>query len=126
MESCDWMPFVKAAVERSPISLGMMESKSVDEVYTWLQGLSNTSIYEGRRLAQPDEVANYNCGDGLEKAFLLANIIRQKNPEQVLELIVDHENVLLKTGQQYRFESTKGLMKRVLIKAGGDIIVAEI
>jgi hypothetical protein len=126
MESCDWMPFVKAAVERSPISLGMMESKSVDEVYTWLQGLSNTSIYEGKRLAQPDEVANYNCGDGLEKAFLLANIIRQKNPEQVLELIVDHKNVLLKTGQQYRFESTKGLKKKVFIKAGADITVAEV
>jgi len=125
MENCDWRPFVKAAVERSPVSLKMVESKSVDEVYAWLKGLRSTSIYDGKRLAQPDEVANYNGGDGLEKAFLLANVIRNRNPENNIEIIVGYSSVLLKAGRQYQFESNKGLEKKVLIKASGDIIIAE-
>src|SRR3989339_452406 len=36
MESCDWEPFVKAAVERNPISLEAAKDKSVEETYQWL------------------------------------------------------------------------------------------
>ncbi|MHC4426033.1 MAG: hypothetical protein ACYSYV_08060, partial [Planctomycetota bacterium] len=71
MESCDWVPFVKAAVERNPVSTEMASSMSVEQVYAWLGQMKNISIYDGKRLAQPDEVANYRTGDGLEKAFLL-------------------------------------------------------
>ncbi|MHC4485660.1 MAG: hypothetical protein ACYS4T_10675, partial [Planctomycetota bacterium] len=59
MESCDWVPFIKAAVERNPVSIQMAEAMSVEEIYAWLGRMKNISIYDGRRLAQPDEVANY-------------------------------------------------------------------
>jgi len=96
METCDWTPFIKAAVERSPVSLAIVEPMSVDEVYVWLKKMDGVSIYEGKRLAYPDEVANYKTGDGLEKAFLLANVIRRRNPQQDIEIIADDSNVVLK------------------------------
>jgi hypothetical protein len=121
METCDWTPFVKAAIERSPVSLKMMESKSAEQVYAWLKEMTNDSIYEGKRLAQPDEVANYKTADGLEKAFLLANVIRQRSPQQNIEIIADNSSVLLSAANECRFESVKGFKKEVRIPADGDI-----
>ncbi len=115
MESCDWDPFIKAAVERNPVSIQMTDSMSVKDVYAWLEQIKNVSIYDGRRLAGPDEVANYKTGDGLEKAFLLANVIRQRCPEQDIKITVDNNDVLLKGADQYRFTSSKGLKKLVSI-----------
>ena len=115
MESCDWAPFIKAAVERNPVSIQMADSMSVEEVYTWLGQMKNTSIYDGRRLAQPDEVANYQTGDGLEKAFLLANVIRQRKPEQDIRITVDNNDVILKAPGEYRFVSDRGLKQQVRI-----------
>lgn len=37
------------------------------------------SIYEGNRLALPDEVVNYKRGDGMEKALVLLHILRKRN-----------------------------------------------
>jgi len=124
MESCDWVPFVKAAIERSPVSIGMVESMSLEEVYAWLEQMINTSIYDSKRLAQPDEVANYKTGDGLEKAFLLANIIRQRNPQQDVEIIVDNKDVVLKGKNEYHFTSEKDLKKHVRISKDGAISVS--
>jgi hypothetical protein len=121
MESCDWTPFVKAAVERSPVSLGMTDSMSVENVYAWLGQMNVISIYDGKRLAQPDEVVNYRTGDGLEKAFLLANIIRQRNPQQDIEMIADNSGVVLKGEREYRFASDKALKKHVRISSDGTI-----
>ncbi len=118
MESCDWDPFIKAAVERNPVSIQMADSMSLEEVYAWLEQMKNISIYDGRRLAQPDEVANYKTGDGLEKAFLLANVIRQRDPEQDIKITVDNNDVLLKTQSEYRFVSDKGFEKQISIPAG--------
>ena len=118
MESCDWAPFIKAAVERNPVSVRMAESMSFEEVYKWLGQMGNTSIYDGKRLAQPDEVANYKTGDGLEKAFLLANVICQRKPEQQIEITVDNNEVILEEQQQYRFISDKKLEKKISIPAG--------
>ncbi len=125
MESCDWAPFIKAAAERNPVSIQMTEAMSVEEIYAWLGQMKNISIYDGRRLAQPDEVANYKTGDGLEKAFLLANVIRKRNPEQDIEIITDKNDVTLKGQNQYRFTSAKGLEKRVFISAAGVFSVVE-
>jgi hypothetical protein len=75
--------------------------------------MENKSIYEGRRLAQSDEVANYNTGDGIEKAFLMANIVRSREPEQNLKITVDNSRVILQAKQQFAFESEKGLHKEV-------------
>jgi hypothetical protein len=125
MESCDWVPFVKAAVERNPVSVQMVNSKSLEEVYCWLQQMNSVSIYDSKRLAQPDEVANYKTGDGLEKAFLLANVIRRRNPAQNIEIVSDGNRVVLKGPNQYRFVSTKGLQKQVSISADGTITIKD-
>jgi len=121
MESCNWVPFVKAAVERNPVSLQMTESMTKEGVYSWLDKMDNHSIYDGRRLAQPDEVANYRTGDGLEKAFLLANVIRAKEPEQDVEITASGDEVIIKSSGQYRFASAKSLRRRVNISKTGQI-----
>jgi hypothetical protein len=113
MESCDWAPFIKAAVERNPVSIEMTRSMSIDDVYNWLEHMKNDSIYEGNRLAQPDEVANYNRGDGLEKAFLLANIIRERNAEQDINIDVNNKDVILEASSRYQFTSDKGFKKLI-------------
>jgi len=125
MQSCDWVPFVKAAVERNPVSIQMSEAMSFEKVYAWLKKMNSDSIYEGKRLAQPDEVANYKTGDGLEKAFLLANIIHKRNPEQNIEIVSDKNEVILKGQEEYHFASGKSLKKHVQISAAGDISVSD-
>ena len=124
MESCDWRPFIKTAVERNPVSIEAVESMSVEQVYSWLKGMKNNSIYDGKRLAQPDELANYQTGDGLEKAFVLANVIRQRNPEQDIKITVENNDVILKGQDHYRFVSDKGLEKQVQIGAAGIINIS--
>jgi hypothetical protein len=119
MESCDWRPFVKGAVERSPVSLDKTKSMSVDEVCEWLNRMDSVSIYDENRLAQPDELANYGTGDGLEKAFLLANVLRHRNPELSLHLEVDNSRVLLRGAQDYPFVSAKSLQGQVDIEPDG-------
>jgi hypothetical protein len=125
METCDWKPFIKAAVERNPVSIQMLDSMSLEQVLAWLNQTKNDSIYDGKRLAQPDEVANYKTGDGLEKAFLLANVICQRNPAQNVEIISDKNEVVLKGPNQYRFVSTKGLQKQIHIAADGVIAIKD-
>jgi hypothetical protein len=123
MESCDWVPFVKAAVERNPVSVQMADSMSLQQVHAWLEQMENASIYDGKRLAQPDELANYKTGDGLEKAFLLADVIREKNPEQDIKITVDNDVVVIAGRHEYRFLSAKGLQKQVCISADGTIAI---
>ena len=124
MESCDWLPFVKAAVQRNPVSLQMAEAMSAEEIYAWLEQMKDDSIYDGRRLAQPDEVVNYKTGDGLEKAFLFANIIHGRSPKQVVEIIADKGQVILKGRHEHRFVSTKNLEKSIILRADGKIIIS--
>ena len=85
--------------------------------------MKNVSIYNDKRLAQPDEVANYKTGDGLEKAFLLANVIRESNPVQDIEIITDKEKVILKDRREHQFISTKNLDKSIIFHADGKIII---
>jgi hypothetical protein len=124
MDSCDWRPFVKAAVERSPVSLEATKSMSIAGVYEWLTRMKDASLYDGNRLAQPDEVANYYTGDGLEKAFVLANVLRHRTPEQDLHLEVDNSDVVLRGAQEYRFVSAKRLQGQVDMRADCTIAVA--
>jgi hypothetical protein len=121
MQTCDWTPFIKAAVERNPVSIEITKSRPVEEVFEWLEQMDEISIYSGKRLAQPDEVANYKVGDGLEKAFLLVNVIRQRSPEQDIEFTANPDSVVLKADGTYRFNSSKGLKKRIRISADGVI-----
>ena len=124
METCDWTPFLKAVIERNPVSLEMARSISPDAVYGLLQKMDGVSIYDNKRLAQPDEVANYHRGDGLEKALLLANVIHQKYPNENIEIAVAGNSVVLKGAGEYRFDSSKGLKKQIRISSAGEIIVS--
>ena len=69
-------PFVKAALERSPVSKGALAGLGEGEVVERLCALGGDSIYDGpARLAQPDEVWNFGRGDGLEKCLVAANAL---------------------------------------------------
>ena len=108
MDKINWDPFLKAAFERNPVSLQELEGMSIDEVYERLKELTNESIYDDVRLAQPDEVWNYKRGDGIEKAILLANVIYKENPKDPLFLITTNQNVILKTSSnEFKFITTK-------------------
>ena len=120
METCDWLPFIKAALERNPVSLQQLGDMPVDKVKSWLDEIENTSIYDGPRLAQPDEVVNFSRADGIEKAVLLANIIRNKDL-QPLEIVINHDKVVLKGRDQYCFVSGKGIKKSIVIPPIGRI-----
>ncbi len=124
METSDWTPFVKAAVERNPVSIASAGQMSMEQIYAWLGDMENESIYTGKRLAQPDEVVNYGRGDGIEKALVLANVIRQRNPEQSVDITVHDNNVVLQDGE-YRFLSAKGLTKEIRIATDGTVTAAE-
>jgi len=125
MESCRWTPFIKAALERNPVSIQMAGSMSIEQVFDWLGQMKNISIYDGGRLAQPDELANYQTGDGLERAFFLANVIRERNPELDMEVTTENNEVILKGRNEYRFTSTKGLEKRIRIQGGEVLRIVE-
>jgi hypothetical protein len=121
MHSCDWKPFIKAAVERSPVSIENTKSMDEKQVYKWLAEMPRESIYDDKRLAQPDEVANYLTGDGLEKAFLLANVLRSRTPQQEIEIIAEGGTVNVKGQAEYSFWSGKQLRQTVRIWPDGRI-----
>ncbi len=121
MARCDWVPFIKAAVERSPVSLEWAKAMNIDEIYQQLGQMPDQSIYDSTRLAHPDEVANYLTGDGLEKAFLLANCIRNWSPEQTVRISVDNNKVTVSADKDYEFGSTKQLTQTVMIDRDGTI-----
>ncbi|OHB55306.1 MAG: hypothetical protein A2173_08700 [Planctomycetes bacterium RBG_13_44_8b] len=116
MESCDWEPFVKSAIERSPVSIEMTKNKSIEQVYQWLKDMPNESIYDNRRVSQPDEVANYGRGDGIEKAFTLANILHNRKPEREITIKITGGSVVIDAGGKFEFESEKAFEKTVEIE----------
>lgn len=126
MDKTDWLPFVKAAIERNPVCFNDLNGKSIGDVYEILQMIPDISIYDGQRLALPDEVWNFRRGDGIEKAFLLADFIIRKNPDSELSLTIDHKNVILNhTGTDYRFTSFKNFRKNIRICGNDYEIIAE-
>jgi hypothetical protein len=117
MESCDWQPFLKAAVERNPVSIEMAKDKNIQGVYDLLVAMADGSIYDGRRLAQPDEVANFETGDGAEKAIFLANIIKNKAPQTDVEISFENEKVVVtaKDFGSFEFSSAKGFSEKITL-----------
>jgi len=119
MDSIDWLPFVKAAIERNPVCFDELGNYPVAEIYETLIGLPGDSIYDDNRLAQPDEVWNFRRGDGVEKAILLANYILQKDNNATVTIEIDSGKVSLKSkGNEFYFSSHKSLIKRIRIKGG--------
>jgi hypothetical protein len=117
MDKIDWRPFIKASIERNPVSFSDLNEKNNYEVYSLLKQLPDESIYEGNRLALPDEVWNFRRGDGIEKALLLADFLLHKDRLSTIAIEIEHKNVLLTAGShEFRFTSRKNLEKSIKIK----------
>ncbi len=114
-------PFVRAALQRCPVSIAGCVGLADEAVVAAVQALPNESIYdETGRLAQPDEVWNYGRGDGVEKALLLANILHHRHPDRMLTIEVGPNQATLavavagtSAGQTYGFASDKALRPQV-------------
>lgn len=122
MTLCDWRPFTKAAIERSPVCAEKVQGLAENQVYQWLCQMPTVSIYDSTRLAQPDEVANYATGDGVEKAFTLAAIVARRTGWQepmTLDVLPD-KAVLHVHGQRYEFASEKRLSAQIRIAPNGE------
>lgn len=108
MDSCDWKPFLEAAFKRNPVSVQFFQDADPLTVFNQLSGWSNTSIYDGNRLALPDEVVNFKSGDGLEKAITFLNVIQSRYAEYTLENVKD-KLVVSMEGQKFEFPMMKVL-----------------
>lgn len=117
MDLIDWLPFIKAAIERNPVSFESLDVFDTEEKYRIIAGFENKSIYGKGRLALPDEVWNFRRGDGLEMALLLASNIIHTDTSAHIEIITGEENTLLGyKGKSYEFVSSKGFRKKIEIK----------
>lgn len=117
MELTDWRPFVKAAIERNPVCHIPLGGKSPDEIFDIISNLTNSSVYDSGRMAQPDEVWNFGRGDGAEKAFLMADAIIHNDPDTEVTVLLAGELVSLRhNGKDYNFSSAKGLVKKINIR----------
>jgi hypothetical protein len=117
MDKIDWIPFIKAAIERNPVSFTDLNEKNNYEVYSLLKELPVESIYDGNRLALPDEVWNFRRGDGIEKAFLLADFLLHKDKTATITIEIKNKEVLFSSGgHQFHFISHKNLKKSIQIK----------
>lgn len=119
----DWNPFLKAAIERNPVSIEETKDFTETEVIEIIKNMPDESIYSDSRLAQPDEVWNYGRGDGLEKAICLLNIIKNRNAERNIEITIKKEKIsLLLDKKQINFSSVKNLEGSIKINSQSDLI----
>lgn len=111
MSRSPWKPFLKASLERNPVSIEKAKDLSIDEVALKLAQMRNHSIYDSTRLAQPDELWNFGLGDGLEKALCLINIIRNRNMKESFSITGDSNKVCvsIRNGKEYVFQTSKNL-----------------
>ena len=117
MDYCDWKPFMKAVMERNPVSVAYFREMNLQTVYAQLISWPDESIYEGNRLALPDEVVNFQRGDGIEKALTMANVIRARDREIQCSLQIDHQEVQLQTPEErFFFKSEKHFRKKLIFQ----------
>jgi hypothetical protein len=109
MDSCDWKPFLKAAFERNPVSVDYFREMEMDRVYSVLSSWPDESIYEGNGLAMPDEVVNYQRGEGIEKAITFINIAKSRHLDIIREQ-QDKKIILKIEHRKYEFPVTKNLV----------------
>lgn len=116
MDIIDWHPFVKAALERNPVCYNDLAEGTPGEVFERVKKLPDQSIYDDKRLALPDEVWNFRRGDGIEKAFLMADFLLMKDVNASMSLTIDRNHVTLQTNEaRYSFGSSKNLQKKIEI-----------
>jgi hypothetical protein len=108
MDSCDWEPYLKAAFERNPVSLDRFSECDLSQVFELLSALPDESIYEGNRLALPDEVVNFHKGDGIEKAIAFLNVAKSRHIKTTT--MQENDKILIKTpGNRFEFQTGKKL-----------------
>jgi hypothetical protein len=106
----DWAPVLKAALERSPVCIHGAREMADEAVIQHLASWPAESIYDGTRVAQPDEVWNYGRGDGVEKALCLAAIWKARHASAEFHLhITPHHATLSGVHQPVTWASGKGL-----------------
>lgn len=118
MEMIDWNPFLKAAMERNPVCIKESRELSDQEMINKIVSFTNASIYDGKRMAQPDEVWNFQRGDGAEKVILLANLFHERYPDarigirigQDCTLWIRHNDTF---AEMAHFSSSKSLTKAI-------------
>ena len=116
MDKIDWLPFIKAAIERNPVCINDLSGKNSSDVYDILKNMSEESVYDGTRLALPDEVWNFRRGDGIEKAILLADFLQYNDHSTPILISIRKKEVILKTNEnEFHFTSDKNLKKSILI-----------
>jgi hypothetical protein len=119
MDNTDWRPFIMAAIERNPVCLVPLAGKSADEVFEVVSGIKNKSIYDSGRMAQPDEVWNFMRGDGAEKAFLMADVIVNSDPDAEVWIdLSDAIAIVSYKGRTYHFVTSKSHNKKIRIRKG--------
>jgi hypothetical protein len=110
-------PFLRAALTRNPVSIAAAKGLSEADIGTRISQFPPESIYdEVGRLAQPDEVWNFGRGDGVEKALLMANLLKDRHPDLILRLEVGERRAVLTAGDRcFEFESGKGLKAKTWV-----------
>lgn len=104
-----WDPFLKAAFERNPACVDASRDNSIEEIVALVDAMPNASVYDGPRLAQPDETWNFSRGDAAERAILLANILTARGVENVRFEIKPDEAVVEWESGRWSGPSKKGL-----------------
>jgi hypothetical protein len=116
MDKIDWLPFIKASIERNPVCFTDLNGNTASEVFFILDNMPDESIYDGKRLALPDEVWNFRRGDGIEKALLLADFLLHKDNSSTVSIEIENKKVLLKSnGNDFHFTSYKNFRKSIQI-----------
>jgi hypothetical protein len=123
MDKIDWLPYIKASFERNPVCFTDFNEKTVNEVFKIIESLENHSIYDGNRLALPDEVWNYRRGDGIEKAILLTDFILWKSGSASVKISIDQKDVFVEFNEiKFHFKSAKTLKKTIVANGNNYII----
>ena len=116
LSTTHWQPFLTAALKRNPVIIGATKELDEQSLIQLLLSLPNHSIYDGPRVAQPDEVWNYQRGDGLERAIALATYLRARHPAQEMKLTVTPDSATLQIGETvHTFPSQKGLQHEITL-----------
>jgi hypothetical protein len=111
MSRSPWKPFMKAALKRNPVCVAASVGMDETAVFEKLKSLPDQSIYEGPRMAQPDEVWNFGRGDGLEKAVCLLDILRNRFPQDTILIKGDRNRVCVTHAmREYSFDTMKNLV----------------
>ena len=104
-------PYLQCCLKRNPCSIVFFnKAESLKSIYQSLLKWPSESIYEGDRLATPDEVSNFRRGDGLEKAITLANLIHNRLPEEKLKIKSDGRKVSVEIKENsFSFDTVKDI-----------------